>query len=84
MMDAIRAELEDWSEKQEVAPSREVMDHFYAESFDGATVGDLAKASVETILSMIGPAPVEVLSEYMATFCSGILLGVRAARRLEP
>lgn len=82
MMDAIRAELEDWAQEQQVAPSDEVMAHFYAESFGGGTARELVEASIESVVSMLGPMPTELLMEHMATWCSGILLGVRAARRL--
>jgi hypothetical protein len=83
IMDALRAELDDWAEQQEVAPSHEVLAQFYTDGLGGSSPEELAELSVDAVVNLVGPQPAHVLVEHMATWCAAVLLGVRAARRAD-
>lgn len=84
LMDAIRAEVDDWSQKQEIAPSNEVMGQWFSDSLDGGTPEDLAGLSVEAVIRMLHrPMTKDQVIDFMGVWCSAVVLGVRAAKRAQ-
>lgn len=83
LMDAIRAEVEDWSQHMSVRPSDELLAQFYSDSLGGGTADELAEVSIQSVLAMVGPTALPELPQHMALWCSAVLLGVRAAKRAE-
>jgi hypothetical protein len=83
LMDAIRAEVEDWNRLVAVQPSHEVLEQFYTDSLAGGSANDLAQIAVGAVVDLVGPGSIspEALTQYMAVWCSGVLVGARAAKR---
>lgn len=84
-MDAIRAEVQEWASRVDVAPSDEVMKQFYVDSLEGGTPDELAEQSVTAAVLALGTRviPRDQMLDHMAFWCSGVLVGVRAAKRME-
>jgi hypothetical protein len=84
LMDAIKAEVKDWPDGAAGRSSREILGPVLHGLTRRRTVDDLADVSIDAVVSLLGGAPISQrdLASFMGVWCSAVLLGVRAAKRV--
>lgn len=86
LLDAMRAEVKDFARTTTAAPSQEVLDHLYQESF-GAPFEEVLNIALESVASAVlsdgVPRPVSEVTNMVSTWTMGALIMARAMKAVS-